>query len=408
MSLRTQSQAPSPTTLATKFRAWRAVQRGRTHLRASTSRDGAAALAEAALNFASALHILGDASATRLGIEAMLLLSIVHDRLAERHDGLRHLDASAALSREALSWNIADKRLRARLLGSFATTLVRRGERTGEMAPLLQAIDIYRSALALLGRTLHPASRAILLAGLGTALVRVAERKIDIQVAHDAVATLEKALRLCSRRSTPAAWASIQNTLSTAQARLAERNRDEELLLRSANGLRLALQERRRDTTPIGWAATMTDLGNVLVTLGDLRGEPSHREEAMRCFRSALEELPLQTSPRDFAETQMNIAALLRRSGDQQSLTEALSALDAAQLGVTRIDCPLDWSMAELVRAQILLDIGHLQQHGETLKMASDAVKSALSVLSPEIAAKAHDQALYLDRKITKSLETVA
>jgi tetratricopeptide (TPR) repeat protein/NAD-dependent SIR2 family protein deacetylase len=271
----------------------------------------------------------------------------------------------------------------------LALSLQTLGERKGDDAALLNAIEIYRSLLAAdYARNQNPLEWARTQNNLGGALVELGERESGTARLEEAVAAFRAALEEQTRERVPLDWALTQNNLGGALRTLGERESGPARLEEAVVACRAALEERTRERVPFDWAATQNNLGNALSRLGDHESGTARLEEAVIAYRAALEELSREQVPLYWAAMQNNLGFALARLGEREGnagrLEEAVVTCRNALEQRKRGQVPLDWALTQSNLGFALSRLGGLEEGTARLEEAVVACRAALEVQTRE------------------------
>ncbi|MBF9044794.1 tetratricopeptide repeat protein [Rhodobacterales bacterium HKCCE4037] len=135
-----------------------------------------------------------------------------------------------------------------------------------------------------------------------------------------------------------------------------------------------------------GWADNSR--GNVLRNLGTRTGDPDTLRQAIDAYRAALEVRTREASELDWAMTQNNLGIALRnlgtRTGDPETLREAIEAYRAALEVRTREASEMQWAMTQNNLGAALTELGTRTGNPDTLQDAITAYRAALEVHTRE------------------------
>jgi tetratricopeptide (TPR) repeat protein len=230
---------------------------------------------EARADWLAGLHSEADTCA--LLTSAALSMRDLIGAVAKFEDGLHVLAAADRPSRWLYALNAAG-------------TLSDFGDRAGDSAALLAAIDINRRALADASRELVPLQWAATQNNLGVALVRLGERESGTATLEQAVSAFGAALQEWTREHAPVQWALAQTNLGTMLRILGERESGTKTLKDAVSTFREAMEEYTRERAPLNWAKLQNDLGVALSRLGERESGTATLEQAVSAFGAALQE----------------------------------------------------------------------------------------------------------------------
>ncbi|MCP5196996.1 MAG: tetratricopeptide repeat protein [Gammaproteobacteria bacterium] len=324
------------------------------------ARDAQAAADQRWLNAAAARAERGELSLTRLDY----LQAAEHFRAASEK-----VPTSASTERGGYLRRCAD-------------ALQNYGDQQGDNAVLLQALDIYRQALADLPRERMPLDWAMTQNNLGTALLRLGEREAGTARLEEAVTAYRAALEEVTRERVPLTWALTQTNLGNALQALGEREANPARLEEAMAAFQAALEEVTRDRVPLDWAMTQTNLGTALQTLGEWEAGTARLKEAVTAYRAALEERTRDRVPLDWAMTQSNLGNALQALGIREAgtarLEEAVTTYRVALEEVTRERVPLYWAGTQNNLGVALARLGEREANPARLEEAVSAYRAAL------------------------------
>jgi tetratricopeptide (TPR) repeat protein len=149
----------------------------------------------------------------------------------------------------------------------------------------------------------------------------------DNQSLLQAIDIYRSALTLVPRERDPIDWAMTQNSLGNALSTLGERENGTARLEEAVAAYREALKEWSRERVPLDWAVTQNNLDNALRALGERESGAARLDEAVAAYRAAMEELSHDRLPRQWATMQKNLDDTLKQSSEA-----ALSLLPSAAL----------------------------------------------------------------------------
>ncbi|MDA0966897.1 MAG: tetratricopeptide repeat protein, partial [Proteobacteria bacterium] len=180
------------------------------------------------------------------------------------------------------------------------------------------------------------------------ALQQHGEYKADNQALVDAIAVYKQALALAPQADFPYDWAETQNNLGNALQTIGKRQSDNKMLEEAVTAYREALKEYTQEKVPLDWAMTQNNLGGALQTIGERQSDNKMLEEAVTAYREALKEYTQEKVPLDWAMTQNNLGGALQTIGERQSdnkmLEEAVTAYREALKERTQEEVPLQWA----------------------------------------------------------------
>src|SRR5262249_29024663 len=119
----------------------------------------------------------------------------------------------------------------------------------------------------------------------------------DNEALVEAIAIYKRAI---AHTTSPLSWAMTQHNLGIALQTLGAHESGTERLEEAKAVFREALKEYTRERVPLDWAMTQTSLGNVLKTLGERESGTETLEEAVAAYREALKEWTRERVPLDW------------------------------------------------------------------------------------------------------------
>lgn len=217
---------------------------------------------------------------------------------------------------------------------------------------------------------------------LGHALAAQAERESAGAPLMDAVQALRDALAETERDESPLEWAELFHELAAPLRLLGMREASTTSLEESAQCCLEALKERTRDRVPLDWAATQHELGATLRSLGARETGTVRLAAAARALKDAMLERSRKRAPLDWARTQVALGITLsiwaRRDGNLARRHEAVAAYRDALKEVTRERFPLEWANIHTNLGIELSTIGELENNLESLQASVAAYRAAL------------------------------
>lgn len=262
------------------------------------------------------------------------------------------------------------------------------GERERMNSRMLRALDLYKSALAVVDREAQPLIWGTIYNYLGNALKALGERLPHDGYLEWAVEALECALEERTRFRVPLEWASTQNNLATIFQALGERDGEAEFFYRAEGCYRSALEERTRERVPLMWANTKDNLGVALVSIGQATNNTSVLREAVTCHEEALAVRTRERAPLLWGRSMHNLGEALRalgqRENDDGSLRRATQAFRAALGERTRERVPVQWANTWHELGVTLAMLAERKQRLCGAKVAVAAFGRALEVRTEE------------------------
>ena len=246
------------------------------------------------------------------------------------HLNLAYRDAAGKYAEAAKLVGSFDRDAQWQYLLKQASMLYNHGNEFGDNEALLEAIDLYHSALTFAPRERVPLDWAMTQNNLGNALWALGQRESGTARLAEAVAAYRAALEEWTRERVPLDWAMTQNNLGNALWTLGQRESGTARLEEAVAAYRAALEEWTRERVPLQWATTQNNLGNALWTLGQRESGTARLEEAVAACRAALEEWSRDRVPLQWAAAQNNLGNALRILGERESGTARLEEAVAA------------------------------------------------------------------------------
>lgn len=236
---------------------------------------------EAAIYFEAALRLLADGDAERRDRygEARAQALYLQGRDRDDTDALRE----AVEAYRALPAKSAQAR---RNLGN---ALLRLGTRTGELAPLQDALTVFRKML----EDFQPAEQSVdwvhAQQDIGATLFRLGLAEKSTTRLEEAVTAFRESLKDDTRTRAPLEWAAAQSSLGTALWTLGGRETGSDRFEATVAAYRQGLMLISRDHTPLDWAARQNNLGAALVSLAERKSSLRSLQDAVAAFRNSLE-----------------------------------------------------------------------------------------------------------------------
>lgn len=283
--------APWPWAAVQVFRGCAEVRRGRDG-RDAVRLEGAIDLLRSAL--AHKARVRNDI----LWIRALVCLAWALTSLAEIKGDDQALGGAVTCLREAagLARRAAPRRS-FRIQVDLAVALTRLAEQRSDTDLLLEAVDLYRSAIDHIEQSEQFADWGRMQSGLATTLVRLGERQGGADHFREGIDSYNLALLALKRDRTPVDWAVVTGSLATALVRLAEaENSSADLdcsaglgsLERAIAEFRAALAAPGLAESPSDWANIQASLATALLRRSYYDQEIDHLEESVAAVRSAL------------------------------------------------------------------------------------------------------------------------
>ncbi|KAA0571676.1 tetratricopeptide repeat protein [Azospirillum sp. Sh1] len=273
---------------------------------------------------------------------------------------------------------------RGHYLASSADAFRQYGVERGDNNVLRASITRYHEAL--LPRDGYPTLWARVQNNLGTALQTLGEREGDIALHLEAVNSFNNALLEYTRDRRPLDWAMTQNNLGNALRTLGERERGSTRLLQAVDAFNNALLEYTRSRAPLDWAMTQNNLGGALQALGDRYRDSARLLEAVEAYNNALLEWTRDRAPLDWAMTQNNLGAALSILGKIEKnnirLQQAVDAYNNALLEWTRDRAPFNWAGTQTNMGNTLSMLAKLTCNTDSAKQAVAAQEAALAMFT--------------------------
>ncbi len=246
---------------------------------------------------------------------------------------------------------------RGQALGDLGIALWLLGERESGMAPLEEAVAVYRKALKECTRERAPLEWAWTQYRIGIALSTMSYRESGTARLDEAVVAYREALKEFTSEREPLFWASTQNYLGSALLTLGERESSIELLEEAVVAYREALKGYTSEIKPLQWAWTQMNLSRALQTLGEREAGTTRFEETVEALREALKGWTRQGVPHIWATLHFDLALVhetyFDKIGDKAMLTEALEFLATAEEGFIEVKTTQDIEKVESTRPRI-------------------------------------------------------
>ncbi|CCE00659.1 alpha/beta fold hydrolase [Bradyrhizobium sp. STM 3809] len=265
------------------------------------------------------------------------------------------------------------------------THLFSQGDEFGENQAFVDAIAVYRSALALAPLNVAPGDWAATQFYLGDALRCLGERESGTERLEEALVAYRAAF---SQHASVADEAGqIHNGLGNALFRLGQRKKNTKLLEEAATMYRDALSRLRPEDVATR-SKYLTNLGNVLDEIGNIEEGTDHLELAVEAHRAALAEVSRTSNPRGWATIQNNLGIALQRLGERRRdagcLMDAIAAYNEALKEQSPTRVALEWARTQHNLGTAFRALGD----ADSLERAVQAYCEALSERRRERATK--------------------
>lgn len=266
-------------------------------IRSAAEASNAKGLSQASLGLAQALAITGQREAGTV-------------RLKDAAAAMRKAIALLAREGDGKTWAQAHFRL--------ARVLALTGERDQSAALLRDSVQAFREAI-METKPDRAADIAAAQMGLGNVLLTLEEKEPGTPLLVEAVDAYSAAIAVLSRSADSSLWAEAQMNLGVARLGLGEQQSGTESLEGAVQAFRSALEVSTRQVVPEKWALLQLNLGNALAALGDrIPGSWQHLDEAIGAYHAALEVFKLDSEPMKWAIAKMNLGTALIRMGDHR------------------------------------------------------------------------------------------
>jgi hypothetical protein len=353
--------------------------------------DRPAALSRAAAAYRAALEVWTPQTDVENWVGATVGLSEVL-RDPSIGDSAKRLNEAVSLLRDAINSD-GDQiavLLRAKLLGSLGSALMRRGARRN-LADLDEAIECKRLAYALLDAKSHQKAKIYQRMDLGIALSRRTEMLGT--GSQEARETLEATLADCDQFAEPEQWASVAGNYAIALKEAADATNVD--VHRAIDLLKGAIRIQEQAGALWAWAGNQNNLANaILEASGD---DPvATIDEAANAYEAALTVWTRKAHPLEWALTTARLANTnLKRAsltGRAELYQMALAGFDAALSILSPDRNPLDWVRIMNHRAGVLRDIAEKQSEPIDALQAALAAYDAAATIARNLSPKAWAQ----------------
>lgn len=210
-------------------------------------------------------------------------LGVVLGRLAGWESGTKRLEESAAAFRAALETGAQRDRDRAQTQNNLGATLAAHYLRDRRIELLLEAEDLYRTALTVYTRETGDVEWASTMCNLGVALSLQGRGENGTNQLTKALLCFESGLEVYTQEDWPLEWGNAQYNMGDVLAQLGERENAPERFRVAERAYRSALLTRSQKLAPLYWADTQFNLGTVLEWLGMREAGTKKLEEAEKC-----------------------------------------------------------------------------------------------------------------------------
>ncbi|MDG4545720.1 MAG: tetratricopeptide repeat protein [Rickettsiales bacterium] len=327
---------------------------------------------------------------------------------------LRYLEAADYFAQAQKRVPASNNYMRWSYLIDQANALQQHGEYKADNQALVDAIAVYKQALALAPQADFPYDWAETQNNLGNALQTIGKRQSDNKMLEEAVTAYREALKEYTQEKVPLDWAMTQNNLGGALQTIGERQSDNKMLEEAVTAYREALKERTQEEVPLQWAGTQNNLGNALQSIGKRQSDNKMfnkmLEEAVTAYLEALKEYTQEKVPLDWAMTQNNLGSALRTIGERQSdnkmLEEAVTAYREALKERTQEKVPLQWAGTQNNLGSVLEIIGKRKHEPALLKEALQATNNTYDVYVKESGQVQYEE--YFQIRIRRLEEAIA
>lgn len=294
-------------------------------------------------------------------------------------------DKAVSASREALAAaDGGDPRLEDRARHVLAQSLHGFGELAGDVAPIQEAVEAYRTAGSERMRGVDPLRWAQVHFDLGLALAALGARNQDPQSYDDAISAYRLSLKEYTRHADLQSWGDVMVNLGHALFAVGKAEPKSGALEAAVRTYNEVLEHRPREASTYSWAQTQNNLGNALQAIGERDNDRESLQKAVRAYREALQELPSRDYPVEWAGTQNNLGNALHVLGEEGRDPDALEAALAAHREAlqvrTREELRVDWAATRNNMGLVLTTLGASLRDPNRLEEAVDAYRDALGV----------------------------
>lgn len=310
--------------------------------------------------------------------------------LAKRESGTQRLLEAIAMMRSgaaAIPRDDAGQWALFRTNLSQALSLL--GERTGDPAPIKDAVAVLREAIAELPYSVAPGIWVQLHIDLGVALIAQGEREGDLSRFEQAAVVMETAVGRLSPQTNPVEWARAHNGWGNALARLGEHAGDAKALARAEPLYRAGLTSLDRHQQRQLWILLTCNLARTLDLRGQSEQSASPIKEAIAIYREVLVAQPMTDNPvgratvmNDLGTALLNLTVL--KAGGVAELREAAGMLREALRVRTREGMPFDWAGSQFNLGNVLAWLSAFERVSSIANDAIAAYRAAALEFTPE------------------------
>lgn len=279
-----------------------------------------ASLAEAIGGYGHLIRSAAEAGNAKGLSQASLGLAQALASSGQRESGTVRLKEAAAALRKAIGLltREADTKVWAQAHLRLGRVLALTGEREQSAVILRDAAQAFREAVKET-KSDRTADIAAAQMGLGNVLLTLEEKEPGTPLLVEAVDAYSAAIAVLSRTADAGLWAEAHMNLGVARLGLGEQQTGTERLEGAVHAFRSSLEVSTRQAAPEKWALLQLNLANALAALGDrIPGAWQHLDEAIGAYKAALEVFQIDTEPMKWAIAKMNLGTALIRMGDHR------------------------------------------------------------------------------------------
>ncbi|WP_435257854.1 hypothetical protein ACSBLW_17370 [Thioclava sp. FR2] len=257
-------------------------------------------------------------------------------------------------------------------------------DRTGQAAPLFEAIEYFKTAASEWKEDQYAEKRAISLTNLGTSLASLGKQLGLKEKLYEAVEAHESALASITLAQAPATWAGIQNNLGSVLQEIGELSASPWAVDCATRAYHEAEKVWTRSAFPSEWAMVQHNLGNALVTFARLTRDAQHLPNALSRFEAALMIRTKDAEPMNWAESRNALANVLQQLGVATNTKPWISQAVQAHSEVLDVwnleHAPINWAMTQVNLANDQLALFGVSQEKASLSDARSHVLAARDV----------------------------
>ncbi|MBT4889647.1 MAG: hypothetical protein HON65_08855 [Rhodospirillales bacterium] len=185
--------------------------------------------------------------------------------------------------------DLFDGARQALLYSQYAAALQAVGAKSNNLESYEQAVESYKSAIAVLDMAVHPHDWALSNIRLGLASYHLARRSEQPKIMNNAILALEQSLRVFTKDSHPGRWAEVKNHIGVVMTTMGESLSNNTLLERAVAAFDESLDIRKREQVVLLWAQTTNNLGAAAFALAKRTEDMALMQQAAYAFEGAMQ-----------------------------------------------------------------------------------------------------------------------